>query len=126
MAKMKNIFVVDDNKMFAQMMKDHLSENPQFQVTVFNTGEDCLKNLYLAPDVIILDYNLNDESKEAKNGLEILSEIKKKVPSPHVIMLSSQERYGIALETISKGAEQYIIKDDKAFDNVDSYLKDLI
>jgi len=125
MAKVKSIFVVDDNKMFAQMMKDHLSENPQYQVNVFFTGEECLKNLFLAPDVIILDYNLNDESKEAKNGLEILSEIKKEVPSPHVIILSSQERYGIALETISKGAEQYVIKDDKAFENIDLYLKDL-
>jgi len=126
MAKIKSIFVVDDNKMFAQMMKDHLSENPQFEVKIYHTGEECLKNLFLGPDVIILDYNLNDESKEAKNGLEILAEIKKKTPSPHVIVLSSQERYGIALETISKGAEQYIIKDDKAFENIDSYLKDLM
>jgi DNA-binding NarL/FixJ family response regulator len=126
MAKVKSIFVVDDNKMFAQMLKDHLSENPKFHVMVFNTGEDCLKKLYLTPDVIILDYNLNDESKEAKNGLEILAEIKKEIPSPHVIILSSQERYGIALETISKGAEQYFIKDDKAFTNIDDYLKDLM
>lgn len=126
MVKVKSIFVVDDNKMFAQMMKDHLSENPQYKINVFYSGEDCLKSLYLAPDVIILDYNLNDESKEVKNGLEILAEIKKEIPSPHVIMLSSQERYGIALETISKGAEQYIIKDDKAFENIDSYLKGLL
>ena len=126
MAKVKSIFVVDDNKMFAQMLKDHLNENPQFKVSVYHTGEDCLKNMYLSPDVVILDINLNDESKEAKNGLEILAEIKKEIPSPHVIMLSSQERYGIALETISKGAEQYIIKDKNAFENIDSYLKDLM
>ena len=125
MAKMKNIFVVDDNKMFAQMMKDHLSANPQYQVTVFYTGEECLKNLFHSPDVIILDYNLNDESKEAKNGLEILLEIRKKVPSAHVVFLAGQERYGVALETISKGAEQYIIKDDKAFENIDLYLNEL-
>ena len=125
MAKVKSIFVVDDNKVFAQMMKDHLSENPQNMVKVFYSGEDCLKNLYLSPDVIILDYNLNDESKEAKNGLEILTEIKKEVPSPHVIILSSQERYGIALETISKGAEQYVIKDNHAFNNIDNFLKEL-
>jgi CheY-like chemotaxis protein len=62
--------------MFAQMMKDHLSTSPQFRVRFFSTGKDCLKNLYLSPDVIILDYKLNDESKEAKNGLEILSEVK--------------------------------------------------
>lgn len=125
MAKIKNIFLVDDNKMFARMMYDHLSSNPQYQVSIFYTGEECLKNLFRSPDLIILDYNLNDESKEAKNGLEILSEIKKKVPSSRVIFVSGQERYGVALESISKGAEQYIMKDDKAFDKIDSYLSDL-
>ena len=111
----KHIFVVDDSEMFAEMLNDHLSANPLFKVSVFNTGEECLKNLYQNPNVVILDYYLNDVSKEAADGLEILTEIKKFSNSIHVIMLSSQERYGVALQSISKGAEQYVIKDKDAF-----------
>ncbi len=40
-------------------------------------------------------------------------------------MLSSQERYSIAAQTISKGAEQYVIKDDNAFDNIDKILNEI-
>lgn len=121
----KHIFIVDDNEMFNSMLNVHLSENPAFQVSSFGTGEECLKNLYQNPDVIILDYNLNDIYKEAANGLEILEEIKKHNNPVHVIMLSSQKRYGVAAQTISKGAEQYVIKDDDAFENIDKILNGL-
>jgi len=121
----KNIFVVDDNEMFSSMLKDHLSQNPAYNVTAFGTGEECIKNLYHNPDVIILDFYLNDVYKDAANGLEILTEIKKQHSPAHVIMLSSQERYVIAAQTISKGAEQYVIKDDNAFENIDKILEEL-
>lgn len=119
----KHIFIVDDNEMFNSMLKEHLSENPAFKISSFGTGEECLKNLFQNPDLIILDYNLNDIYKEAANGLEILEEIKKHKNPAHVIMLSSQKRYGVAAQTISKGAEQYVIKDDNAFDNIDKILE---
>lgn len=121
----KHIFIVDDNEMFNSMLKEHLSENPAFHISSFETGEECLKNLYQNPDLIILDYNLNDIHKEAANGLEILEEIKKHKNPAHVIMLSSQKRYGVAAQIISKGAEQYVIKDDNAFDNIDKIVEGL-
>ncbi len=121
----KNIFVVDDNEMFSNMLKDHLGQNPAYNVTAYSTGEECIKNLFQNPDVIILDFYLNDVFKDAANGLEILTEIKKQKSPAHVIMLSSQERYVIAAQTISKGAEQYVIKDDNAFDNIDKILNEI-
>ncbi len=121
----KLIFVVDDNIMFAEMLSDHLGRNPGNKVMVFNTGEECLKNLYQEPDLIILDYYLNDVYKDAANGLEILEEIRKEKMHPSVIMLSSQERYAVAAQTISKGAIQYVIKDDDAFHNIDKILNDI-
>lgn len=121
----KHVFIVDDNEMFAEMLKDSVSSNPEFKVSVFHTGEDCLQHLFENPDVIVLDYFLNDVSKEAADGLEILSEIKKHNDRIHVIMLSGQEHYGVALRTIAKGAEQYILKDDDAFKKINKLLKDL-
>lgn len=124
--ELKHVFIVDDDKMFATMIKDHLSSRPDLRISVFHTGEECKKNLFRNPDIIILDYYLNTVFKDAEDGLAILSAIKKHNESIHVIMLSSQERYGIALQTISKGAEQYIIKDKKAFDKIDEALKALL
>jgi CheY-like chemotaxis protein len=73
----KKIFIVDDNEMFAQMVQDHLSAFPKYQTQIFNTGEECLKHLYESPDLIILDYHLNDVFKDAADGLAILERIKK-------------------------------------------------
>ena len=121
--KVKKIFVVEDDEMTANMISDHLTKNPLHQVSVFNTGEDCLKNLYNNPDIIILDYKLNSVVADAEDGYQILQKIKKMDNSIHVIMLSSQEDYTKALQTIVKGALEYVVKDDNAFKRIDQILE---
>ena len=111
--------------MLTEAIKDWLTRNVPHQVSIFNTGEDCLKHLYEKPEVVVLDYFLNTVSKDAANGIEILKAIKKYDPSIHVIILSSQEHYGIAVQTIQKGAEQYVIKDEKAFEKIASLINEL-
>lgn len=118
----KNIFVVDDDKMFATMLADHLEEQGGYTVTTFSTGEACLEHLDEYPDVIILDYYLDSNVKDAKNGLAILQTIHKTAPDQKVIMLSAQEHYGVALQTIASGAVQYVIKDLQAFKEIDALL----
>ena len=121
----KKIFIVDDNEMFAHMVQDHLANMPKFSTTIFNTGEDCLKHLHEGPDLIILDYHLNDVYKDAADGLAILERIKKEQPHVTVIMLSSQGKYTVAAQTISKGAVQYVVKDSNAFDNISRIIEGL-
>ena len=118
MVTIKKIFVVDDDAMFAEMLREFLARNVGYSVLVYNTGEDCVAAISQNPDVIILDYYLNSVSINAADGMKILEQIKKQKPNVHVIMLSSQESYGTALKTITKGAEQYVIKGKEAFDEI--------
>jgi DNA-binding NarL/FixJ family response regulator len=119
----KKIFIVDDDAMLAEALTDFLTRKTSHRIQVFSTGEECLNHLAEKPDVIILDYYLNTVEKDAANGMEILQVIKKHYPELHVIMLSSQERYAIALQTIQKGAEQYVIKDEEAFGKIASIIR---
>ncbi len=114
----KKIFIVDDDTMLTEALSDYLTRKTAHQVSCFSTGEECLTHLHENPDIIILDYYLNTVQKDAANGMEILKTIKKNYRNIHVIMLSSQEQYGIAMQTIQKGAEQYVIKDSDAFANI--------
>jgi len=123
--KKKLIFIVDDDEMMTQMLSDHLSANPVYKVSVFSTGEDCLDHLIDEPDVVILDYYLNAVHSEAEDGMKILEKIKKFDGRINVIMLSAQEHYGTALQTIAKGASEYIIKDNDAFQKIDAILESL-
>jgi len=118
----KNIFVVDDDEMMLQMLADHLRKNPLHKVSTFATGEECISKLSLDPDVIILDYQLNTIVHDAKDGMQILQQIKKLDKTVKVIMLSSQDEYGKALQTIMKGAEEYVVKDNDAFKRIDAIL----
>jgi two-component system OmpR family response regulator len=122
--KPRKIFIVDDDTMLTEALKDYLTRRTPNDISIFNTGEECLKSLSENPDVIILDYYLNSVQKDAANGMEILQVIKKHYPDIHVIMLSSQERYTIALQTIQKGAEQYVIKDENAFGKIASMIRE--
>jgi len=113
--KEKLIFVIEDDEMMAQMLSDYLSKYPYYKVKIYGTGEECIDDLYLNPDVVILDYHLNLVNPDAADGLEILRKIKSLDRNIFVIMLSSQKQYGKAAQTIMEGALEYVVKDEDAF-----------
>lgn len=118
-APQRTIFLVDDDELLVNMLRDYLVKNTGSIVRVFNTGEDCVKELlHTQPSIIVLDFHLNSMYKDALNGLQVLDVIRKLNKQVHVIMLSSQERYGLALQTIQHGAERYVIKGESAFKEV--------
>jgi two-component system OmpR family response regulator len=123
--KPKKIFIVDDDTMLTTALEDYLTRTIAHQIRSFNSGEECLKCLTEEPDIIILDYVLNTVQKDAATGLEILHLIKKHNPSLRVIMLSGQEQYGIATKTIQQGAEQYVVKDEQAFEKISRIINEI-
>ncbi len=123
--KEKLIFVIDDDEMLAQMLSDHLQKNPLHKVVHFGTGDEAIRHLVQNPDVIILDFNLDSVEPEAADGMAILQQIKSLDKQACVIMLSSQAQYGMALQTIVKGALEYVVKDNDAFKRIDAILASL-
>ncbi|MBK7886608.1 MAG: response regulator [Bacteroidetes bacterium] len=123
--KARKIFIVEDDELQSSLLMDRLTRDIPHTVTIFPTGEECLKHIHENPEIIILDYHLNKDVKDAATGMEILTVIKKANPDIHIIMLSSQERYSIALQSIQKGAEQYVVKDATAFEKINNLVNDL-
>ena len=118
MSDKSRIFVVDDDPLFAEMLSDHLKDELYAEVSSFPTGEACLAKINTKPDLIVLDYHLNSREKSAANGVDILREIKGEQKAVPVIMLSSQESYATASQSIMYGAIHYVIKGKEAFDEV--------
>ena len=109
---------MDDDEMLTEALSDFLTRKINHDISVFYTGEELIKHIFEKPDVIILDYYLNSVNKDAANGLEILETIHEHLDNIRVIMLSNQESYVTATQTIQKGAMQYIIKDEDAFQKI--------
>ncbi len=111
----KKIFIVDDDPVLAEMLKDHLTKMTSYELFVFDSGEECLKNLSEKPGIIFLDFYLNSVNKDALDGLEILQEIKKVDPEVDVVILSGQDKIEVAVKTMQYGAFDYIVKGESAF-----------
>ncbi|HYG18808.1 MAG TPA: sigma-54 dependent transcriptional regulator [Ohtaekwangia sp.] len=100
------IFVVEDDPAYTKFLKYVLELNPDFELSFYTSGKDCLANLYKNPAVITLDYSLPDMP-----GEKVLSQIRSHDPNINVIIVSAQEKIHTAVELLKLGAYDYISKD---------------
>ncbi len=112
------IFIVEDDVFYGEMLKHYLALNPDNEVHLFKTGEECLKNLYRAPAMISLDYSLPDIS-----GLDVMRQIKKEHPDIPVVIVSGQEDISTAVALLREGAYDYFVKDDDVKERLWNVLK---
>jgi len=115
-----SIFLVDDDKVFLSALSHRLKQEDEFHADIksFSSGEECIQNLILRPQIIVLDYYLNSDCSTAMNGLETLKKIKDISPDIDVIMLSSQNDMGITVEVMKCGAYDYVSKSRKTFSRI--------
>ena len=106
-----NIFIVEDDPWYGEILEYHLSLNPEYVITRFTTGKDCLANLYKQPDLITLDFSLTDFT-----GDKLYKKIREANDSVPVIMISGQEDISTAVNLLKMGVSDYIIKDDNTKD----------
>ena len=115
-----SIFIVEDDVWYGEILEYHLSLNPDYTISRFANGTDCLKALHRKPDLITIDYALPD-----MKGCELLKKIKQSHPEIPVIAISSQENIATAIQLLKAGAADYFVKDDNAKDHLWSSIASL-
>jgi len=108
------VFCVDDDSMIHKVIENVFKNNTNVELHFFETGESCLQQLHLQPDIAILDFHLSpsDNDDLIYNGLDVLDKLKELCPFTKVIMLSSQSDISTAIRCLKRGAKDYIIKDE--------------
>jgi DNA-binding NtrC family response regulator len=111
MQKTRNplIFIIEDSIVYKDLIVGHLQSRKFTNLKIFKSGEECLKNIHLKPDLIILDY-----STQGKTGLELMVQIQKELPETDFIFLSGQNNLEVAVKIMKIGAADYIVKNDQA------------
>lgn len=104
--KPSHVFIVDDNEIYSMMLDYYLSRDNIYRFVSFISGEECINNLYLNPEIIILDYELPG----GMNGYETLIEIKKENPHIHVIILTGNDDQNLKHKLLQAGADDLILK----------------
>ncbi|HNY10995.1 MAG TPA: sigma-54 dependent transcriptional regulator, partial [Candidatus Wallbacteria bacterium] len=102
---MKNILIVDDEKLLRWSLTTELKEMG-FNVFSHELADDGLKTVKENTiDVCILDIKLPDYS-----GIELLRKIKALQPDTYVIMITAFAEIETAIEALKLGAYDYLIK----------------
>ena len=65
--------------------------------------------------MIILDYHLDGVDRDAINGIDTLDQIKAFNPDIPVVMLSSQDKIDVAINSMHHKAFDYVIKSETSF-----------
>ncbi len=102
-----NIFIVEDDLWYAEILRYHLSLNPDFKVTRFETAKECLDNMFLKPDLVTVDLSLPD-----MKGDKLCEKILAQYPQVPIIVVSSQENINVAVDLLKLGVSDYLVKDD--------------
>ncbi len=114
----KLIFFVDDDKMMLNLMEYTFKCRDGYDVKSYFSGEECIENLNLNPDLVVLDYYLGDADSMVMSGLETLKKINSEAPEIPVIILSREKNPGKIRQFIESGAKKYVTKDDYFIDTL--------
>jgi len=110
MLKTKNplLFIIEESVIYKDLIVGHL-QNKYKNIKTFKSAEECMKELNLRPDIIILDYTL-----EGTSGLEMMKKVKLQHPAIDFIFLSGQNDVEIAISIMKLGALDFVVKNEKA------------
>jgi len=111
MQKTKNplIFIIEDSIVYRDLIVGFLNSNKLTNLKTYNSGTECLKDIQLKPDLIILDY-----VSAGINGLEFMAKVGMDHPQIDFIFLSGQNDLEVAVQIMKLGAADYIVKNDQA------------
>jgi DNA-binding NtrC family response regulator len=97
--------VIDDEPIVCQRLKQIFRKRP-FEVETFEAAEPALHRMAVRPFHLVLsDIRLPD-----RDGLEVLTEIKKKFPETQVILITGYATLDQAVEAVKQGAFYYLAK----------------
>lgn len=110
------ILIVEDNVLVREALDFTFKKHFNCK-TFMASGVDAGLAIMLdeEPDVIILDYDLQEATSEMKNGLAFLEAMKELSVQIPTVIVSGQPNKTMAVELIKNGAVDYVFKEDDDF-----------
>ena len=103
-----NILIVEDEQVFANLVQFQLNTlgyRLEDIICVSSISEAVEVKNELEPDVILLDLNILDS-----NGVKTYDSINELFPNASIIVLSGLDDQSVAMEIVSRGGQDYLLK----------------
>lgn len=103
--------LADDHILMREGIRQLLEFDGNIEVIAeASDGEECMEKLLISyPEVLLLDINM-----PKKNGIEVLTEIKRKKINVKVLILTVHNEIEYLMKAIDIGVDGYILKDSES------------
>ncbi|MGH9241626.1 MAG: sigma-54-dependent transcriptional regulator, partial [Vicinamibacterales bacterium] len=102
------VLVVDDNASFRESMTRALRSG--YSVLSAGTVEEALREIQSAPEAVLLDLCLSEDSADPREGLRLLEQLQAQAPGTPVVMITAHGDVEIAVECMRLGATDFLQK----------------
>lgn len=116
----KRTFIVDDDPFWTVILTQMLIDLGYTNIITFENGAECLKNLHLNPNLIFLDYQM-----EEMDGIEVLQKIKEYFPRIGVVFCTAHEDLSVAVNAMKYGSFDYLLKSNATRKEVTAILREM-
>ena len=108
----KKIFIVDDDIIYLEILKNEISELQNIEIETFVSAEECLLRMHKRPDLIILDFYLDTLNPRNMTGHEALKELYIENPNQKILFISSSNNEFLLEEYRKYRSIDFILKTD--------------
>jgi DNA-binding NarL/FixJ family response regulator len=108
MEQKHRIVIVDDHALFRASLRELLTREPDIEVVgEADNGRDAIRAVgQLAPHLVLMDLTM-----PGMNGMEAITEIKRRYPDVRVLVLTLHKSEDYIHASLTAGADGYILKD---------------
>lgn len=119
--KKYKIFIIEDNKTEAMVMRLAFSSLKNLDPHYFDNGSKILNSLEDNPDIVICDLNLPDI-----HGLEIIEKVKAYNPEIEIVVISAQDDVEVISKAQDMGVFNYVVKSESCLVYIKKVIENLI
>lgn len=106
-----NVFILNDNVETAGKLRKYLRDRfgKLLNISLFFSSRSCLNMMDQNVHLVVVDDYLYDGANKGTPGVDVLKRIKDANPQTEVVILTSNEDIGMAVDAMKLGARGYII-----------------
>ncbi len=123
------VFALDDDPVFLEALRERISTlrlpGVSFVLETFSSREALYSNLNSSPQIVLLDYFL-DEEQGTVSGQQVLFELRSHAVDVPVIILTSLKDVRKAVMLLKAGATDFVVKNSYWWDNLEKALFNVV
>lgn len=108
-----NVAIVEDNPVLRRNMAGHCDFFPDIRcVGAYGSGEDAIRGIAGSPEGLLPRIVLMDIELPGMSGIDVTLELRERLPSCDVLILTVFENDDLIFRAIRAGASGYLLKDE--------------